>query len=352
MISIIICSVHPKVDSALAANIQATIGSDYEVVLIDNSDGRHGICSAYNEGVSKAKGDILCFMHEDVMYHSADWGKVVEDHFKNSQNGLLGVAGSVAVSDYYDWRFFGFSKTHVVQGYRALTFPTHYYIKGVEWDTRKPKERMAIIDGCWFCLRKQLFDEGKLRFDEETFQGFHLYDSDISMQVNKSGYLIHICSNIIIEHFSEGVYTETFKESLALFIKKWQKDLPCCVEKIDAVSWQEGEREAAGKLEERIKQDAVITQIIGIYAQNKNAKQAPSLSKEAETLIESSVYQFAKDSIKYAASYKEAWKALALYKNLQCHPRLRKLIRKFLYYRFLHTNSHRHIKHIQSLRPQ
>ena len=66
MVSIIMCSRNPEMDKRLDENIKQTIGTEYEVVLVDNSAGRYGICGAYNEGVRRAKGDILCFMHEDI----------------------------------------------------------------------------------------------------------------------------------------------------------------------------------------------------------------------------------------------------------------------------------------------
>lgn len=76
MISIIICSRHHTLDEELRGNIKATIGNDilYEIVCIDNSNNCHSIFSAYEEGVKKAKGNYLCFMHEDIRFHSADWG--------------------------------------------------------------------------------------------------------------------------------------------------------------------------------------------------------------------------------------------------------------------------------------
>ena len=74
MISLVICSSTPKLSKELIQNIESTIGFEHEYVVIDNSNNQHSIFSAYNEGVHQAKGDILCFMHQDIDFQSLNWG--------------------------------------------------------------------------------------------------------------------------------------------------------------------------------------------------------------------------------------------------------------------------------------
>lgn len=94
MISIIICSRKADISRELKDNIAATIGCEYELCVIDNSRNDYNIFTAYNEGVRRAKGDILCFMHEDILFHSEKWGTIVEEFFlEHAEAGLLGVIG-------------------------------------------------------------------------------------------------------------------------------------------------------------------------------------------------------------------------------------------------------------------
>ncbi|MFX4377337.1 glycosyltransferase, partial [Acinetobacter baumannii] len=58
----------------------------------DNSANRYSICSAYNEGAEKAKYDNLCFVHEDVVFRTNNWGQIALTEVKKFD--LLGVAGS------------------------------------------------------------------------------------------------------------------------------------------------------------------------------------------------------------------------------------------------------------------
>ena len=74
LISLIICSRKADISEELKQNIAETIGCEYELCVIDNSRNEYSIFSAYNEGVRRAKGDILCFMHEDVLFRTNKWG--------------------------------------------------------------------------------------------------------------------------------------------------------------------------------------------------------------------------------------------------------------------------------------
>jgi len=330
----------------LLENIKGTIGADYEIVHIDNSKGDYGICSAYNIGVRRAQGDILCFMHEDIMYHSHDWGKAVKRYMDVNQMGMLGVAGAFTVSEKYDWRFYGFI-THLVQGFQTLTNPPYYYIKGIEWDTNEPLCRVAIVDGCWFCIKRELFTSGILKFDEKTFPSFHLYDSDMSMQVNKVGLNIYICADIVLEHFSEGIYTSEFQQGLEDFLKKWKNDLPLSVKKINADTFQKINNDSEQKLIERLERDRLINSIRAYYASRDNTQKLP---QEATMLIESSMVQYVKAKIKFSKTNKEAWEALKLYLNMPKPSHAWNLRWKYIYYRFINRRCIMNTIHIQSLK--
>jgi hypothetical protein len=96
MISIIICSVHPSLFILIEENISKTIGTPpFEIIKIDNTNNQYGICTAYNTGAAAAKFPYLCFVHEDVIFRSMNWGEELISFFeKNQETGLIGIAGS------------------------------------------------------------------------------------------------------------------------------------------------------------------------------------------------------------------------------------------------------------------
>ena len=95
MISIIICSRNAIITPSLTENISETVGVEYELIIIDNSGNRFSIFQAYNEGVKRAKYSYLCFMHDDILFYTNNWGKALIHHFTNNSSiGLIGYIGT------------------------------------------------------------------------------------------------------------------------------------------------------------------------------------------------------------------------------------------------------------------
>ena len=223
MISIIICNKKSILEPTLEKNILSSIGVDYEIVSIDNSRGQFSIFQAYNEGVARAKGDILCFMHDDILFRSNDWGKVVVESFSSNPNmGALGVAGGHFMPDCpSSWSTCKTTSYHVWQTNRdgsATEYGCTDYTNG------ERLVEVVCLDGLFMCFRRSLFDT--IRFDDNTFSGFHCYDSDICMQVLSMGYSVNVTFDIDIEHRSNGACNQQYYDNLELWHNKWHGQLP------------------------------------------------------------------------------------------------------------------------------
>jgi GT2 family glycosyltransferase len=217
MISIIICSKNSDISEQLKSNIEATIGVRYELIVIDNSKQDYSIFSAYNEGIRRASFDYLCFMHEDIWYHSKDWGTKVLTHLADTRTGLIGLAGAYYLPVVP--ALWSKAKPHVrnlIQSHRDKTKPPRQH-------TIAEDKEVICVDGFWFCSRKNIFQE--VCFDEETFTGFHFYDLDISMQIREKGYSIRVISNITVEHYSIGSLNSQWLDSAYTFYNKWEKQI-------------------------------------------------------------------------------------------------------------------------------
>ena len=62
LISVIVCSKQDHSWDDHERNIKKTVMESHEYIRIDNRFNAHSLCSAYNEGVSKALGEILVFV--------------------------------------------------------------------------------------------------------------------------------------------------------------------------------------------------------------------------------------------------------------------------------------------------
>ena len=89
MISVIICSVNPARAEAVTKNIAATIGVPHEVIIINNAKELGGMGAGYNTGAERAVYDMFCFVHDDVEFHTKDWGKNVIAHFEEDADLAL-----------------------------------------------------------------------------------------------------------------------------------------------------------------------------------------------------------------------------------------------------------------------
>lgn len=223
MISIIICSTKSDISDVLKENIQETVGVPYELVVIDNSKGEYSIFEAYNIGVERAKYPYICFIHEDIMFRSLDWGTILCKVFDDDDSiGLIGVVGTYMLPKLPQGWWYGAAVGSVVQSDRSKTMKKEPYV--IEYEHIALNDAVAC-DGLFLSIPKRLFSS--IKFDTETYNGFHCYDLDICMQVLDFGCRVVVVENVIIEHFSRGIYSKSLLSNLLQFNKKWQNKLPC-----------------------------------------------------------------------------------------------------------------------------
>lgn len=260
MISIIICNKKATLCPELEDNIRNTIGVDYEIISIDNSHRQYSIFQAYNEGVTRAKGDILCFMHDDILFRSNGWGIVLADAFAaDSHIGAIGVAGGHFMPDCpCSWSTCKTTSFHVWQ---TNSDGTATLYGCTDYADGKQMVEVACLDGLWMCFRHSLFDT--IRFDDQTFDGFHCYDSDICMQVLMAGYSVNVTFDIDIEHRSNGSCNQQYYGNLDLWHKKWHTHLPVTRGITLTANEQRVHHEYAVELIERGKETLYLYQKLG-----------------------------------------------------------------------------------------
>ena len=227
MISIIIASVKPDLLAKVEASISKTIGVNYEVIAIENGDGRMGLCELYNKGVSQSHFDVLCFMHEDIVFKTENWGALVLQIFENNkQLGLLGVAGSqyksVAPSTWHSFK----NEEPELLNYNFIQhfkFSEHKAILEYSNPENALLTNVATIDGLWFCCTRDAVQ--KYSFDEKILKGFHGYDLDFSIGIGQY-FDVAVTFEILIEHFSEGNLNKNWLIDILKVHAKWSSLLP------------------------------------------------------------------------------------------------------------------------------
>lgn len=221
MLSLIVCSKSPQRLDALTHNVEATVGCTHEWVVINNTSGKHTLFSAYNLGVKQSHGDHLCFLHEDLHFHTESWGELLIRHLSDPTCGFAGVSGgSLMPRVPASWSAYDAIK-YFIQSEKEEQGGT--FITNGHFNDKNYKEVVAL-DGLFLAANKTMFTQ--LRFDEETFNGFHMYDIDICLQAHVLGYRNRVINNILIEHFSKGTTNRQWVENSRLLNKKWGQSLP------------------------------------------------------------------------------------------------------------------------------
>lgn len=222
--SIVICSQTESINDSMKQNISETIGVPYEIVYIYNENNKYSIFEAYNIGVEKSSGDIICFMHNDIEYLSYDWGIEVENVLSIPNVGACAVAGTNYVRrspSYYP----------IGEGYNVMNIVQSTKSKNMEWHTYTNLTEMVVFDGLWFCIKRECFN--KVKFDSQRYDGFHFYDIDMGTQLVVNNYKIMGIPTVRIRHNSTGCTDEKWLINSFKYAKKWESALPISCISVD-----------------------------------------------------------------------------------------------------------------------
>jgi hypothetical protein len=218
MISIIVCIKDRARAAKMENSLAETTNIAYEVISYVN-DNNEGLCKVYNDCAAKARYPYLCFVHDDIVFHTMDWGSKIIQYLQDAATGIIGIAGGCYKSacglDWKDGKE-SFYRASITDG---LLNQSRFYFNPLN----EKKSRVVCLDGLFLCCRKEIWE--KNRFDEQRFTGFHFYDADWSMSVFQTlnNYVVY---DIEIEHFSHGKINRSFLDDSLVFEKKWEHVLP------------------------------------------------------------------------------------------------------------------------------
>lgn len=213
MITVIVCSVKPPLLEQLKKNIANTIGVDYELLSFDNRIDKKGICAVYNDLAEKAKYDILCFAHEDILFESNFWGRVLQKNLSKDSLGVLGVAGSkyksAALSGWYTGNK-AFDCANILH-----RFPDRDEKNFLNPDQSILLQEVVCLDGVFICCKREVWRQ--VLFDQNSLKGFHFYDIDFSLRSAKH-HKVAVTYEIEMVHLTRGGdFGNNWVESALLF---------------------------------------------------------------------------------------------------------------------------------------
>jgi GT2 family glycosyltransferase len=212
MISVIICSADPvKFANAVATYNRALAGEAFEIVGIHDA---RGMAEGYNHGVARSRGELLLFSHDDVVPLAADFSRRFVDHLRHFD--LIGVAGASKV---YSGKWI-ISGPPYIYGQVVSPNPVKRSLQVIIWNNAARRVAgVKALDGVLLGTRREVAET--VRFDAESFGGFHLYDVDFTFRAHLAGYRLAVCCDLAILHNSHGnFFEENFRRDDQLFKAK------------------------------------------------------------------------------------------------------------------------------------
>jgi GT2 family glycosyltransferase len=183
------------------------------------NDDNRGLIPALNQGAALAKGDVLCFLHNDTEMRDPAWIDRLTGALRGSSRiGLAGLYGARRLRR--DGRYVGRTIVHALDGQARM---------------RAEVAEVASVDGVCLCLPRSIFDAVG-GFDEEY--GFlHGYDRDLSFKVREAGWRCAVVNAPFVHHgggtrtgrgaaFSRDQDLEQRRVALHRFAVKWRHRLP------------------------------------------------------------------------------------------------------------------------------
>lgn len=221
MISIVLSSKSNNLLQQIKSNISHTIGVEHEIIVIENSGGEMGIAKAYNLGAAAAQYSIICFCHEDILFHTNSWGNNVVKHLNDSTISLLGVLGNSLKTQMPSGVYSNIQELNRVN--QLQRFADNSLKRYYNNPYNEPHSKVSILDGLFLCCRKD--DWKKTPFDEQGLKRFHGYDVDFSLSQQANGDVV-VVYDIDIEHLSFGGNSKDWIDAQFFVSAKWKHTLP------------------------------------------------------------------------------------------------------------------------------
>jgi GT2 family glycosyltransferase len=177
------------------------------------------LCEGFNRGFARARGDIIVFSHDDIEILSPNFATTLVSALRT--HDVIGIAGSCAFPESGLWAPRGSAHAHGQVAHRIPGESTYAsYVFGIG---AAVTPCIQVLDGVFFAARREVVE--KLRFDAETFDGFHFYDIDFTYRAALSGFHVAVCNEICVVHHSRGSFGPEWRMYADRFLAKHQRRL-------------------------------------------------------------------------------------------------------------------------------
>lgn len=179
---------------------------DIEPILVDNTKNKFmSAAEALEYGMKKSTGEIVCFLHQDIIFFEDTFFERLESYINENQNQLLGVAGV--------------NKTEgIVSSIKSGPWKASY-------TTIKENDGLKMVitlDEVLIACHRVLFEKKIIHFDKKICDGWHLYGADLCLQAQEKGIAVMVLA-AGLHHLSTGNADYNFYITFDRLAHKYQK---------------------------------------------------------------------------------------------------------------------------------
>lgn len=201
-------------NNTFISHIAKTIGCKFRIVCYKNNN-EFSLSELYNKAISENSepDSIFVMCHNDIIFKTNNWGKLLLQKFNSTDYGIIGVAGSTYIPKSGMW-WEDRSKMHGVVEHRN---EISEWVSEFSTETNEIQD-VVMIDGLFISFDS---DKIKKKFNE-NYGKFHFYDITFSLDNYDEGVDIGVVSNIRILHNSVGQVNESWEENRLKFISEYE----------------------------------------------------------------------------------------------------------------------------------
>ncbi len=233
MITVVYCTKEPNQKHIDHIIKSSGLHKHIEVIeIINNSDSKSpfyngglSLTKAYNQGLNKAKNDVVVFCHDDIEIETKQWGtKLLKQFDRNPEYGIIGVAGSKNMPVTGRW----WENQKKMYGRVKHTQDGKSWLSTYSDDLGQELEEVVNIDGVFFAVDKRRINQ---EFNESV-EGFHFYDVTFSFENFLSGVKVGVSTLIRINHHSIGITNDEWEKNRAQFAHEFAPQLPADIKRV------------------------------------------------------------------------------------------------------------------------
>jgi glycosyltransferase involved in cell wall biosynthesis len=195
------------------SHIEKTIGTKHKTVCYENHN-EFSLSELYNKAIDEhtEPNCIFVMCHNDIIFKTNNWGKLLLQKFNNSKFGIIGVAGTSYVPESGMWWEDRSKMYGIVEHTNGIT----------EWASEfstpiNSIQEVAVIDGVFISFDPNMI-ESKFNTD---YGKFHFYDLSFSLDNYLVGVNVGVITNIRILHKSVGQVNNSWEENRKKFISQY-----------------------------------------------------------------------------------------------------------------------------------